>query len=189
MKNIKIHFLLILVILISACGGLTEKQKKSVDDAISALNKLDAGTQVGINKIVYSKMLIEAQALVNQSSSNLSDKRYEELRKELNLAMESYLDAKQLWEIMKNDTGFYVMCNDSPPKKDPAESNTKLDNLFCDPEGKILRDKYNLTVRDPKTKEIRADKSGEIFKKEGISIIWGTAKGHLDRASSLTKEL
>lgn len=184
MKNIKIHFLLILVILISACGGLTEKQKKSVEDSISALNKLEAATDIGISKSEYSRMLIDAIPVVTKANESLPDG---DLKQEIKITMDAYLDAKELWDILKDDSSFYVMCSDSPPQKEVSESVKMIIELSCDPKGKILRDKYNLTVRDPKTKEIKADKSGEIFKKEAISIIWETAKKHLDRVSSITK--
>ena len=183
MKKSKIYFLLIAVILISACGGLNEKQKKSVEDAITALNKINAGTEVGINKLEYSKMLIDAQASVNQASQDLPDEKYSELKQELKLAMEAYSDARTIWNKGGTDEAL-LACNIEAKEKPKDELQASINKVFvdmCNPEIFQLTVKYQIP-----TSELFNDiKLPAMSKKLGLTIIWKKAKEHIDRASAL----
>jgi hypothetical protein len=78
-----------------ACGGLSSKQKDAAKDALKALRKIEAATQVGVSYMQYGPLVIDAQAQVNEAMSMLPDG---ELKKELKAAMEAYADAGQAWE-------------------------------------------------------------------------------------------
>lgn len=198
MKKLRVYFLLISVILFSACGGLSEKElkeKKSAEDALTALKKIVAATEVEINKIEYSKMLIDTQAATNQAIEVLPDG---ELEKEIKLAMESFLDANTLWNIMKEDALIYV-CQEEFEKQprfkvDPSDSEDKksrmnlgkdMFELMCNKEGGELMRKYKIPMRDYKTKEETTKDAGQVVKEEGLKIIWKKAKEVTDRASTL----
>src|ERR1041384_562849 len=104
------------IVLLSFVGLISYYYVKSgagiaeAKEAIKALQKLDAATEVGINKMEYSKMLIDAQASVNEALNKLPEG---ELKQEIKLAMESYMDAKTLWYLMKEDT-FVFVCENEP---------------------------------------------------------------------------
>lgn len=187
MKKSKFYSLIIIVILISACGGLSQKQRTSpeeaikaqkqrtsAEEAIKALKKLDAATDVGINRSEYNKMLIDAQTLVNQASENLPDG---DLKQEIKLTMEGYLDANNLW----NNTKSTFFC-ENPPKD-------WLQKAMCNPEVKHLRNKYQIPVYSSEGKIQEKPDVGTVRKSEGLSIIWRSAKEHLNRASSLFNEM
>ena len=90
--NTKLLSLFILIpFVLAGCG----KESAQVKEAFTALGKLDAGTQVGINRPEYSRLLLEAQAKMNDATETLSDG---DLRKELTLAMQSYKDAQTIWD-------------------------------------------------------------------------------------------
>jgi len=75
--------------------GYSKEQKEYTKNAIKALEKIDAATEVGLNKIKYSDLLIDAKAAVNQANSILPKGK---LRDELNAAVESYTDAGFFWD-------------------------------------------------------------------------------------------
>ncbi|HEY0428912.1 MAG TPA: hypothetical protein VGC76_14115 [Pyrinomonadaceae bacterium] len=184
MKNTKLYFLLIALILISACGGLNDKQRKSAEDAIGALKKLDAATDVGINKIEYSKMLIDALSTVNQAMEKMPDG---ELKQETKSAMDSFMDAKKLWNMMGEDSNISV-CETQPDTTNVNTSVRDFLEIACNREGADLMKRYKIPMRPyPNSDEIKKGQ-GVIIKKEGVSIIWNSAKEHIKRASTLMNE-
>jgi hypothetical protein len=85
----------LVVVLLTACGGLSSKQQAAVDEALKALKKVDAATSVGVNYQQYGSLVIDAKASVNEASALLPDG---ELKKELAAAMEAYADAADAWQ-------------------------------------------------------------------------------------------
>lgn len=188
MKNLKIWLLFTLTITLFACGGKNEqqiKENKSAEEAISALKKTDAATDVGINKLDYSRMLIDTLSTVNQASEKLPDS---ELKQEIKSAMDAFMDAKTLWNIMGEDTTFYA-CEKQP---DTSKEDTIMKGfleLSCNPEGGNLMRKYKIPLHPYPKQQTIEDGKGVIEKKEGVAIIWKKAKEHIDRASTLYKGL
>jgi hypothetical protein len=180
MKKLKIYFFLIILILISACSGLNEKQRKSVEDAISALRKIDAATDVGINKPEYSKMVIDAKAAVNNASEILPDG---ELKQSLQETIQNYEDADKIWFIGGTDT-FVPVCLADPVIDGKDELQAELIKVFCNPTGGEIAKKYSLPLRKPSTLE-PAEGAGAVIKKEALTIIWQKAKENLKKASDL----
>src|SRR5215213_5897598 len=80
--------------LLAACGGLSSKQKAAAANALKALQKLNAATEIGVNYQSYQLLLIEAKTQVNEAESVLSDG---ELKSELSAAMDAYADAGDAW--------------------------------------------------------------------------------------------
>jgi len=101
-------------------------------DAIAALRKIQAGTQVGINYQEYGKLLIEAKAKVNDATRSLPEG---ELKTQITGAMDSYADAATVWGVKIKDRDLYA---DSEP-------------------GKTLIAKYGLAVEKPSYGDPRAD--------------------------------
>ncbi len=67
---------------------------KETTEAVAALQKLQAATQVGVNYQTYGQLLIEAKAKVNEAVKSLPDG---ELKTEMSGAMDSYADAATVW--------------------------------------------------------------------------------------------
>ena len=86
--------------LLTACGGLSSKQKVAAQDAIAALKKIEAATQVGVNYQQYGMLLIEAKDKVNNANAALPAS---ELKRELNAAIDAYADAGQVWSAKISD--------------------------------------------------------------------------------------
>lgn len=93
-KQTLVLALIMVANLFTACGGLSSKQRTSAEEAMKALRKLGAATQVGVNYQLYGSLVIDAQAQVNEALAILPDG---ELKKEMNAAMEAYADAGQIW--------------------------------------------------------------------------------------------
>jgi hypothetical protein len=142
---------------LTACGGLSSKQQASADEAMKALRKLGAATQVGVNYQQYGSLVIDAQAQVNDALAVLPEG---ELKKEMNAAMEAYADAGQVWSKKIADRGIY---SDSEP-------------------GMTLIPKYSLRTEKAYSGSMRADPD------DALQTIWGAARRHLDKASSLLQQ-
>jgi hypothetical protein len=67
MKKIQLILLFSASVLISACV----QHNAAADEAIKALRKIDAATQVGVNLTTYNELLIEAK--VNEADRTLPD--------------------------------------------------------------------------------------------------------------------
>jgi len=84
---------LILCIVLAACSHAPTKE---TTEAIGALKKIQAGTQVGINYQEYGRLLIEAKAKVNDALPSLAEGK---LKEELSGAMDAYADAAHVWSM------------------------------------------------------------------------------------------
>lgn len=149
---------LAIVSLISACGGLSSKQKDAASDALKALRKVDAATQVGISYFQYQPLVIEAQAQVNEALAVLPDG---ELKKEISLAMEAYTDANIAFKVQ----GFILS---------PSVAGVNQ-------EAEFLVKKYSLPPYAP----LSNPTSTVVRREDALSAIWKAARTHIDRASSL----
>jgi hypothetical protein len=89
------------IYLMTACGGgLSSEQRGAANDALKALRKVEAATQVGVNYQQYGQLAIDAKAAVNQAVAALPDG---ELKSEIVAAMEAYADAGDAWGAAIND--------------------------------------------------------------------------------------
>lgn len=113
----KLAFVIVLAAtLLSACTSAKEKAKRqSVSEAIQALQKINAATQVGVNYQQYGALLIEAKAKVNEAERHLPDG--DALKERLEVVMRNYADAARVWGVsispgfLKADSelGVYIM--------------------------------------------------------------------------------
>lgn len=90
-----------------ACGlvaSCTQKPAKETLDAVAALRKIQAGTQVGINYQEYGRLLVEAKAKVNDAMRSLPEG---DLKVQITGAMTSYADASTVWAIKIDQHLFY----------------------------------------------------------------------------------
>lgn len=135
MKKTQILILLILTICsMIACGNFDSNQRETAEDAIKALKKLDSATSVGMNKMQYSSLLIEAKTTLDNSLTDLPEG---ELKNELKASMDAYVDANNAWngKILASDgtnlTTKYGRGEMSPLSEDLME-NEKMRNLIID---------------------------------------------------------
>lgn len=117
-----IGFNILLICLFTSCSQAPSKESL---DAIAALQKIQAGTQVGINYQNYGQLLIEAKAKTNEAVRLLPDGQ---LKDEFNGAMDAYADAAKAWGVK-------------------IEGHQLHDNY--EP-GKSLIQKYQLPMSEPK---------------------------------------
>jgi hypothetical protein len=143
--------------LFAACDGLSSKQRTAADDALKALKKIEAATQVGVNYQQYGQLVIDAKAQVNEASSALPDG---DLKKELNVVMEAYTDAGQAWSTKVGSTSL-------KPNTEP---------------GATLMRKYNL-----KAHSFKAGSTELVWlsEDEARQAAWSAAAEHLLTAQKL----
>jgi hypothetical protein len=146
---------IIFIQLMTACGGLSSKQRTAASEAVAALRKIEAAVQVGVNYQQYGTLLIEAKSKVNDANAVLSEG---ELKQRLNNAMDAYADAAQVW-------GMKISGPNLLPDREP---------------GAMLMRKYNL-----KTQTISAAALTYIDTDEALQTMWGAALGHLLIAQKL----
>lgn len=89
--------IIILALLAASCGQPPSKQKSVAQDAVKALRKLEASTQVNPSYTQYNALVIDAKAEVNEVARVLPDG---ELKSHLNGAIEAYADAATAWSAM-----------------------------------------------------------------------------------------
>lgn len=102
-KRIYLQILILFAVhLLAACGGggLSSEQRSAANDALKALRKVEAATQVGVNYQQFGQLAIEAKAAVNQAVTALPDG---EVKSEIVAAMEAYADAGDAWGATIND--------------------------------------------------------------------------------------
>lgn len=125
-------------------------------NAVKALRKMAGATEIGINFQEYSSRLIDLKAEVDEALMQLPEG---ELKNEISLAMEAYVDAKQGWNEMITDD--YLLVQFEP--------------------GRSLQKKYSIPGDGDK-------RYPAIRKKTTLSIIWGAADKHINRASQLLNQ-
>ncbi len=127
--------------------------------ALKSLRKMAGAAQMGINFQEYSSRIIDAKADVDESVAQLPDG---EVKKEISLALQAYVDAKTIW-------------NNS------ATSDVVITML--EP-GKSLQRKYKI----PETTYGQATKGQSTDKTIALSTIWSVASKHIERASKVLNE-
>ncbi|PYS93971.1 MAG: hypothetical protein DMF64_03000 [Acidobacteria bacterium] len=162
---------LLVLPLLTACSGLSNKQKTAASEAVSALKKIQAATQVGVNYQQYGMLVIEAKDKVNTAHAMLPEGQ---LKTELDAAMDAYTDAAQAWSIKFREFSTYLYAGEEP--------------------GKTLIPKYALKTFEHKRSVLNA--SGNIIRIDdqaslpdaALPLIWAAANMHVDRASSLLNQ-
>ena len=162
---------LAVVSLLTSCRGLSAEQKNAANDALKPLQKLKAAAEIGVNKMQYGSLVIDAQSAVNQALPKLPDG---DLRKEIKSAMEAYADANALWGENKTDTILFV----GRPLPTGDEFKDKIIGAMFSETATTMQERYKIPVHEDKY----------IQKDEGLSIIWKAAKEHVDRASKLLEQ-
>src|ERR1700759_4072160 len=124
-----------------ACGGLSSKQKTAAANAMKALQKLNAATEIGVNYQNYQPLLIEAKTQVNEAESVLPDG---EVKSELNAAMDAYADAGDAWEAFiregkGDEADSFLLLNETEPLVPVTEGQLTA---------RRLREKYRLQTTD-----------------------------------------
>ncbi|MGB9181475.1 MAG: hypothetical protein WCB68_19760 [Pyrinomonadaceae bacterium] len=132
-------------------------QNEAASAALRSLRKLAGATEVGISFQEYSSRLIDIKNEVDDSISRLPDG---ELKNELSLAMEAYVDAGQAWnKMLRND----FMLHTYEP-------------------GITLMRKYSMQPVElvPGNRSTLALPRNYV-----LSTIWSAARAHIERAASI----
>ena len=153
-QRLKLLAWLAIIALLISCS--TQKPSKETSEAISALRKIQAATQVGVSYQQYGQLLIEAKAKTNDAIRSLPEGS---LKTELTGAMDAYADAATVWAIKIKDRDLY----DRP----------ELDqNLIA---------KYRIPVSGPKSFGDPPTASPD----KALQIIWLRADTYLDQISKV----
>ncbi|HKG48645.1 MAG TPA: hypothetical protein VKB02_18060, partial [Pyrinomonadaceae bacterium] len=145
-------------------SSLSQQAKTTTSDALKALRKVDASTQVGVSFIQYGSLLIDAQAQVNEALPLLPNGS---LKNEIKQAMEAYKDANSAW-LVTNKQGFIIS---------PAPSGLI--------DGKELIQKYSIPPSPLSGTNDYGQYVVTVTREDALNTIWKTARKHVDRASSL----
>jgi len=132
-------------------------QNEDANRALRALRKLAGATEIGISFQEYGSRLIDVKNEVDDASSRILPG---DLKTELLLAMEAYVDAGQAWNRMiRHD---FMLHNSEP--------------------GLTLIRKYSLQPRElvPGNRSTLALPRNYV-----LTSVWGAARIHIDRANSL----
>jgi hypothetical protein len=157
-----LYRLSLLFCLLGLALGLASCRSKSTDpkaeDAIAALRKVQAATQVGVTYIQYGPLVIDAKAKVNSASEELPEG---ELRTELIAAMDAYADAWKGWGAMQG--------SDNIPATNPT----------IEP----IVDKYHLHTRQ----QSAVSSTRTVLRDEFLNTIWAEGSSHLQAAARLVR--
>jgi hypothetical protein len=87
---------LVIAALIPGCGGgLTSESGTAAEQALVSLRKIDSSTELQVSLSEYRIRLVETKAEVENALSKLPDG---ELKKELSLALDAYVDRQRVLE-------------------------------------------------------------------------------------------
>jgi hypothetical protein len=148
---------------ITSCSNKqTEQQNKYAEEAVKALKKLNAATDVGINKSEYSKLVIEAKTSVTQASEKLPAGV---LKTEMMSAIDAYQDVIGLWNSY--DMSLSMRGQYSLTAEEASDAVLKSEKSK---DGSLIKTKYNLSTSD---------------REKVFAEIWKQAANHVEKASSL----
>jgi hypothetical protein len=135
----------------------TPPKDEDANRALRALRKLAGATQIGINFQEYGSRLIDAKNEVDEATSHMSTSN---IKTELTLAMEAYVDAGQAWNQMLR---YEFMLPNAEP-------------------GLTLIKKYSLEPRElvPGNRSTLALPRNYV-----LSALWEAARAHIERVESL----
>jgi hypothetical protein len=154
-----------LTLLLTACnrGELSTDQRKSAEDALKALRKVEAATEAGVSFMNYQPLVIDAKAQVNEASSKLPDG---ELKKELNGAADAYADSMTVWQAWMSGQFF--------------KDDFSIDNR--NPLVSLLMNKYQIK---PETQDslVAVYDRGKV-----MPLLWTESHKHIERATKLLSE-
>jgi hypothetical protein len=142
--------------------SLSPQATLATRDAIKALRKVEASTQVGVSYVQYGSLLIDAQAQVNEALALLPNGS---LKNEIKQAMEAYNDAYLAWQITKKQ-GFIIS---SPP-------SGMIDS------GQLIQ-KYSLPPSP-----LSGATSIYVTREDALNTIWKRSRALVERASSLLNQ-
>jgi len=167
------------------------KQNAVANDAIKALKKIRAATQVGVPFREYNRLTIEAKAEVDDTLSVLPDG---ELKKEISLAMDAYADASKVFNEKILNHGFALQWEPgktlipkySIPARKSIYDGAKIygkpysdDNLYADIDD-TLQTLWSLG-------RVRIKRASRLIK-QGPSRKSHASKGEIDKITSVLQD-
>lgn len=134
--------------------NVSEQDKKKVELALRELKKMSAATEIGINLSAYNSRLIDTKVIVDEAISVLPDNY---LRKEFELALQSFIDVSKAWNEIGSNNNLYP-----------------LQDIFW-----ILLDRYGLQLVS------ESNQSLKITKNDIFSVIWKKSSNHVNNIDDL----
>lgn len=132
---------------------LSPKVRAAAEASLKTLRRMGSAVEVGLTLSEYNSRLIDLKADVDEQLSSIPQG---ELRTEIQLAVEGYVDAQNAWKEMgRHDTLF--------PTLEP---------------GRSLMTKYSIPIDRSIGMDLLPGNSVR-------SIIWRTAKSHADKAAQI----
>jgi hypothetical protein len=153
-------------------SGLTSQQKAAASNALTALRKIQAATQVGVNYQQYGPLLIEAKSQVNTAASTLPQSG---LKSELQAAVEAYTDAYDGWE--KTMSGGIIIAGS--PDIERMKAGVAVGQLM---------QKYGIPATDVGRDPMTGGTMKYVTKDALLSTIFKAGSAHVERASRLQGE-
>ena len=155
----------------------------SAAEAVKALKTLASATSIGINAEEYSRRLIDVKATVEEKLKQESDAA---LKKEIQLALDAYVDAGQAWnqiniKVMKSGRRVLsepTMLPDSDEFAGRLQRTYEIPTENIDP-GDGATEYMRKTMPDS-LKPFRVMRRDVVMR-----TIWRDAETHLDKAESL----
>jgi hypothetical protein len=138
---------------IKQTGGPTRRTLLEARSTLKPLWDLAAATEVGVERAQYANLLLEARSQTDQTLLLLPKGS---LQEEINLAMDSFLDAKRAWDLSLANGGY-------------------LD--ATDPQVKDWITKYALNFEASNPRRLNPERT--------LETMWFVARGHLNKATSL----
>lgn len=132
------------------------KSTPAAQNALRTLRRMTSATEVGINFQEYSTRLIDLKADVDEELSQLS---VNDLKQEIKLALEAYVDAGTAWNKMLR---YEIMLTEFEPAK-------------------TLQEKYSIPA------EPSSSGGSVVYRSVALSTIWGAAKKHIENATQLMR--
>lgn len=140
---------------VSEAGRLSPADRAVARDALKALWKVDAAMRVGADYGQYASLTADAAAQVSEAVALLPEG---ELRGEIRLAMEAYVDGKRAWDMALTNEGQL-----------PA----------AHPDVEAWKKKY--------AHQGEATGAAQVPRDVVLKAMWIEARSHMERASGLFK--
>jgi hypothetical protein len=170
---------IVALVFLIACGGLSSEQKVAANDAVKALRRTDSASELGQSYREFRSSLIETKAEVDNAVTKLPDG---ELKDELKTSLNALIDKQKAWEAFQAQISMRMV----PGYRDPTHNPTHDAAFFFLGKSEPVENALAESLKKYETYEEKS--TGYSFKmKELLSATQKESQLHVERASSLIK--